>query len=112
MAYTIGLDGYEVNQVLTGNIDIAPTILDYAGVAPPDGTQGKSLVPVMGGAEAELHESVLLVHVWGSASAQSLAVVTPTHKYIHWFYGADGFERRQDERAQPETRQISLVDVV
>jgi arylsulfatase A-like enzyme len=105
------LDGYEVNEVLTGNIDIAPTILEYAGVQPPDGTQGKSLVPVMGGAETELHESVLLVHVWGSASAQSLAVVTPTHKYIHWFYGADGFERSEElfDMRNDQQEQVNLV---
>jgi arylsulfatase A-like enzyme len=104
-------DGYEVNEVLTGNVDIAPTILEYAGLEPVEGTQGKSLVPVLADEETELHESVLLVHVWGTASAQSLAVVTQTHKYIHWFYGADGFERSEElfDMRNDQQEQVNLV---
>jgi arylsulfatase A-like enzyme len=105
-------DGYETSEVLTGNIDIAPTILEYAGLEPVESTQGKSLLPVMGGEETELHESVLLVHVWGTASAQSLAVVSDNYKYIHWFYGGiDGFEPTEemfDLRRDPH-EQVNLV---
>lgn len=106
------VDGYEVNATLTGNIDIAPTILDYAGVAPTAEMQGRSLLPPMRGQTTSIHDSVLLVHVWGTASAQSLAVVTQTHKYIHWFYGGiSDFERSEelfDLQSDP-FEQVNLV---
>ena len=92
---------YETTDVLSGSIDIAPTILSLAQVPVPEGVQGKSMLPVLTTKKSEqtdtmLHDSLLLMHVWGEASAQSLAVVTPTHKYVHWFYGGEGFERTEE----------------
>jgi arylsulfatase A-like enzyme len=94
-------------DVLTGSIDVAPTIYDYAGVKAPAGIQGKSLVPAMkqlakGKAPAAdlIHDSILLMQVWGTASAQSLSVVTPKAKFIHWFFGGERggttFERSEE----------------
>jgi arylsulfatase A-like enzyme len=92
---------FETSDVLSGSIDIAPTILSLAQVPLPEKIQGKSLLPVLATEKSKqtgdmLHDSLLLMHVWGEASAQSLAVVTPTHKYIHWFYGGKGFERSEE----------------
>ena len=88
---------YEIHEALSGNIDIAPTILDYAGVTLPSGMQGRSLAPVLSGKQDAVHDSVLLVQVWGTPSAQSLAVVTKDHKYIHWFFGGIGGFGRSEE---------------
>jgi len=41
------------------SIDIAPTVLDLAGVKPPAPMHGKSLVPVFGSADAHLRDSFL-----------------------------------------------------
>jgi arylsulfatase A-like enzyme len=88
---------FETSDALTGNIDIAPTILDYADVEPVRGMQGKSLTPVLEGSKEAIHDSLLLMQVWGTASAQSLAVVTPDYKYIYWFYGGiNGFESTEE----------------
>lgn len=88
---------YETSDLLTGNIDIAPTILEMAGVAVPFGTQGKSLVPALAGNTDPIHDSIMLIQVWGTPSAQSLGVVTREFKYIHWFYGGiDGFESTEE----------------
>lgn len=92
---------FETSEVLTASIDIAPTILSLAKVALPEKIQGKSMLPVLATEKNQqksdmLHDSLLLMHVWGEASAQSLAVVTPNHKYIHWFYGGNGFERTEE----------------
>jgi arylsulfatase A-like enzyme len=88
---------FETSDALTGNIDIAPTILEMAGVDVPAGTQGKSLAPVLSGKTDSVHESVMLLQVWGTASAQSLAVVTQDYKYIYWFYGGmNGFESMEE----------------
>ena len=88
---------YETSAALTGNIDIAPTILDFAGVSDTTYRHGKSLQPILeDNTIKEIHESLLLVNVWGTASAQSLGVVTSNHKYIHWMYGAGDFKRTEE----------------
>ena len=89
--------GQEINSnALVGNIDMAPTILSAAGVTPPEGVQGKSFLHLLENPDAKHHESLLLINVWGTRSAQSLAVVTPEWKYIHWLYGGDGFEQVEE----------------
>jgi arylsulfatase A-like enzyme len=88
---------FQTSDALTGNIDIAPTILGYAGVGPVQGMQGKSLAPVLEGSKEAIHDSLLLMQVWGTASAQSLAVVTSDYKYIYWFYGGiNGFKSTEE----------------
>ena len=88
---------FETSDLLTGNIDIAPTILEMAGVEVPTGTQGRSLVPALTGKTDPIHDSVMLMQVWGTPSAQSLGVVTQKFKYIHWFFGGiDGFESSEE----------------
>ena len=47
------------------NIDVPPTILDMAEVDPPEGYQGKSLLPVVTGRMASLdRDTVLIEHLW------------------------------------------------
>ena len=41
------------------NVDIAPTVLELAGVKPPEPMHGKSLVPIFGSADAHLRDSFL-----------------------------------------------------
>ena len=71
---------------LTGAIDIAPTLLDFAGVTAPEGIDGLSLRPLLDDPKARLHDAVTLMNVWGPAAVHSLAVVTQDHKYIYWPY--------------------------
>lgn len=93
---------FETSKVLTGNIDVAPTILELANITAPTSMQGTSMLPVLALKPEQqqsdmLHESILLMHVWGEKTAQSLAVVTPEHKYIHWFYGGlNDFQRTEE----------------
>ncbi len=94
-------------SVLTGSIDIAATIYDYTGVKPPADMHGKSLVPALtqiaqGKTPKDniAHDSILLMQVWGEATAQSLSIVTPEAKYIHWFYGGTNRDGKTFERAE------------
>lgn len=90
-------------QALTGNVDILPTLLEFAGVQVPEDLDGRSLVPLYSNPEATIHESLSLMNVWGPVAVHSLAVITKDWKYIYWPYDKEGmtpaeelYETRQD----------------
>ena len=84
------------SESLTGNVDIAPTILELAGLPRPDNMDGKSLLPIYANPKAENHTSLPLINVWGPAPCHSLAVVTRDLKYIYWPYAKRGFEPTEE----------------
>ncbi|TFG41835.1 MAG: twin-arginine translocation signal domain-containing protein, partial [Syntrophobacterales bacterium] len=76
---------------VTANIDMAPTVLDFAGLPIPGNMDGKSLRPLLDNPNGRVHDSILLINAWGNAPTHSLAVVTDEYKYISWPY-ANGME--------------------
>jgi arylsulfatase len=84
--------------------DILPTILDVAGVDCPAGVDGRSLVPLLRGEQAEWREFVHIEHTagWQEGDLAHLAHHTLTdgkEKYI-WF-AQDGGEQFFDLREDP-----------
>jgi arylsulfatase A-like enzyme len=76
---------------VTGNIDIAATILDLAGVAAPGNLDGVSVMPIVRGERDSVRESLPIIQVWGTQGTFSLSVVTDHQKYVYWPYG-EGME--------------------
>ncbi len=74
-------------EAVTGNIDMAATIVALAGETSPDGIDGKSLLPLLTNPGDKVRDFLPLFNFWGIESAQSMAIVTPEWKYIHWYYG-------------------------
>jgi arylsulfatase A-like enzyme/Flp pilus assembly protein TadD len=66
-------------------IDLAPTVLELLGVAPPAGYMGRSLLPVIAGeageAPAAYAESIEAAEQFGLAPLR--AIMVESHKYIH-----------------------------
>lgn len=76
---------------LTGNVDVAPTMLALAGLEPLANMDGRSLLSLLDDPEREHHDYLPLINVWGPRAVHSLSVVTPSRKYIFWPYGGEGF---------------------
>lgn len=81
---------------LTGNIDVAPTLLELAGEPIPEQVDGKSLVPLLRDPETKLRTSLSLMNCWGPEPAQSFAIVTDRHKYIYWYFDDDSCDPSEE----------------
>ena len=76
---------------VTGNIDMAPTILDFAGLPVPKHMDGVSLVSSLRDNDAYADRSLTLINMWGNPEIQEMAVVTKDWKYIYWHYGGKNY---------------------
>lgn len=86
----------KVSEALTGNVDMAATLFALSGVSAPEGIDGRSLVPLLTNPQGQVREFLPLFNFWGTKSAQSMAVVTPEWKYIHWYYAGDGMKPAEE----------------
>jgi arylsulfatase A-like enzyme len=68
---------------LVSSIDIAPTVLEMAGIQRPDRFQGVSLVPVLKDPRTEVRELAFAEHNWHDYRAFERAVVSKEHLLIH-----------------------------
>ena len=98
------------------NVDVAPTLLDYAGLAPSEGMQGESLLPLAEGEDVPWRERFLYEHLWPGPNPipSTEAVVAPPYKYARHFRGfREGpvvFEETLDLREDPwELRNLTDV---
>ncbi|MFI3290663.1 MAG: sulfatase [Opitutales bacterium] len=69
---------------VTANIDLAPTILDYAGIEIPENMDGKSLRTVIDSPKAKVRDVLALINVWINDPTISYSVVSEDYKYIYW----------------------------
>lgn len=71
---------------LSGNVDIAATILDLAGIQRPSAYDGKSLLPILNKPKTQVRESLPIIQVWGPEATHCLTVMNDRYKYIYWYY--------------------------
>lgn len=79
-------------NALTGNVDIASTILSLAGMPIPKKMDGKNLMHLYDNPKSSLHSSLPLINVWGKAPTHVLGIVTEDMKYLYWGYAEEGFK--------------------
>ena len=77
-----------VNTEMVLNIDIAPTLLELAGVPVPEIMDGKSLVPLITGKQTAWRDHFFFEHFTSPAMARYIprhvGIRTKTDKYFHW----------------------------
>jgi N-acetylglucosamine-6-sulfatase len=95
------------------SVDIAPTLLEVAGVAIPRGVQGRSLLPHLSGAPVPGRDSFLIEYhghenpfPW-IANIDYRAVRIGRHKYIRWVREDDAHELYDLETDPYEMRNIA-----
>lgn len=71
-----------VCRSLVSSLDVAPTLLDLAGVAPTGTMQGLSFRPLLSDPQASIREQVFAEHNWHDYTAHERAVRTARYKYI------------------------------
>jgi arylsulfatase A-like enzyme len=76
-------------KAVTSGIDIAPTILTYAGAAIPAEMNGEMLQPIMNNPKARVRDQLLQIQVWSNTRDDvigALGVVTEKYRYSYWYY--------------------------
>jgi len=80
------------DEHIVGNIDLAPTFAELAGVTAPDNVNGMSLVPLLKDINADWRDAILIEH-WptedgvGSKIPEFYAVRTAEWKYVEYSTG-------------------------
>ena len=101
--------GGAVVDKMVANLDIAPTILDVAGLVPPENLDGKSFLPLAQGKEIPWRDSLLYEYYWERNFPQTPAMHalrTDKYKYIHYYGIWDTDELYNLENDPHETKNL------
>lgn len=79
-------DRKRTTNVLSGNVDIAATILDLAGVKIPSEYDGNSLLHVLDKPKKQARNTLPIIQVWGPVATHCFSIMDADYKYVYWFY--------------------------
>ncbi len=85
---TLVAKGARIRKEMVLNVDMAPTMLDYAGIPIPSGMQGHSLRPLAEGKKMEWRKEFFYDHLFASPKVyipKSEGLVGEEYKYIRYF---------------------------
>jgi N-acetylglucosamine-6-sulfatase len=103
--------GTKVEGIAAG-IDIASTVLDAAGLVPPAGLDGTSLLPLASGAVTKVRDALLYEYYWERNFPQTPtmhALRTDRFKYIH-YHGIWDTDELFDLQADPHESKNLVAD--
>lgn len=89
-------------EIVTANIDVAPTILSYAGIQIPSYMDGKNLRQLIDEPNKFDRQTIPLFNMWGNDEIQEMSIVSKDWKYIFWQYA--------DERMRPTEELFNVAN--
>lgn len=113
-------------DMLVASVDLAPTILDYAGIDIPSYMQGYSLHPILEKGEAPKRDRLLMEHfahenpfIW-TAKINYKAIISGAYKLIKWTHYENEYElynlyedpKEQHNLAKHPTHQAQLNQMI
>jgi arylsulfatase A-like enzyme len=102
-----------VSEAMTLNVDLAPTLLDYAGIAVPAFVQGRSLRPLVSGDKAAWRDDWFYEHqTLPKIIPPSEGVRTDRWKYLRWTGREPAVEELYDLKADPQETTNLVADPV
>lgn len=92
----------KVTEIPGLNVDVDPTILEFAGIKVPESAHGQSLVPIARGESVQPREFLLFEHLWDFESIpQSECVRSDQFKFIR-YPQHPGFDEFYDLKNDPD----------
>lgn len=70
-----------VRHHMVSSIDIAPALMELAGLTPTEDMEGRSLVPLLGSPDAQIRTHVFAARNWHGKDAHERAIRTPEYLY-------------------------------
>jgi len=103
--------GSKLTQTVA-NIDIAPTLLEFAGLKPPSHMDGRSFLPLLQGQPTKWRENILYEYYWEQNYPQTPtmhAVIGERYKYIR-YHGLWDLNELYDLQTDPQERKNLIAD--
>ena len=84
--FPAGLEAGSTTASLVSTVDLAPTLLDLAGVESPSSFEGESIVPILNDPSAVVRDHIFAERNWHDFDDRVRAVRDSRYKYIRNFY--------------------------
>ncbi len=103
-----------VNNDMVLNVDIAPTILDYAGIKEPKTMQGNSFKPLVEGQKLDWRNDFYYNHLMDTKTSKKVyipmseGIVTSTYKYNRYFDTDNSNDFFYEELFNPKTDPLEI----
>ena len=105
-----GFAGGKASDALVSHIDLFPTICDVLEIGHPDWLQGRSLLPIVTGAAAEVRDAIFAEGTYHAAYEPQRAIRTPRWKLVRRFGDAPS-AGAAEHRRQPQQGALAAARI-